>query len=104
LESDFEQLLLDGLPSSKVGSADLNKPLTGLLVEAGMAASGKHVKDALSRNTLQINGRLIGKEHNMSSRECFSRDRSAYGRFFLARLGKRTHHLFMLDGENTTVR
>ena len=103
LESDFEQLLLDGLPSSKVGSADLNKPLTGLLVEAGMAASGKHAKDALSRNALQINGRPIGMEHNMSSRECFSRDRSAYGRFFLARLGKRTHHLFMLDGENAAV-
>jgi len=103
LESDFEQLLLDGLPSSRVGSADLNKPLTGLLVEAGMAASGKHAKDALSRSALQINGRPIGVEHNMCSKECFSRDRSAYGRFFLARLGKRTHHLFVLDGENPAV-
>lgn len=103
LESDFEQLLLDGLPSSRVGSADLNKPLTGLLVEAGMAASGKHAKDALSRSALQINGRPIGIEHNLSSRECFSRDRSAFGRFFLARLGKRTHHLFILDGENALV-
>jgi tyrosyl-tRNA synthetase len=68
-----------------------------------MAASGKHAKDALSRSALQINGRPIGVEHNMCSKECFSRDRSAYGRFFLARLGKRTHHLFVLDGENPAV-
>jgi tyrosyl-tRNA synthetase len=97
-QADLEQLLLDGLPSTVLNTPDLDKPLTGLLVDAGVVASGKQAKDALSRSALHLNGRALGMDDNMSSRECFSRERSAHGRFFLARLGKRTWHLFVLQG------
>ena len=41
-EQDFEQLCQDGLPSSSLSDLDLqDKPLTNLLVEAGMVKSGR---------------------------------------------------------------
>ncbi len=97
-ESDLEQLLLDGVPSTVISKADLEKPLTGLLVDAGMAASGKHAKDALLRAAVQVNGHALSMEDNMSAGVCLSRERAAFGRFLLARLGKRTYHLFVLGG------
>lgn len=93
--ADLEQLLQDGLPSTKLSGDDLDKPLTGLLVDSGMAHSGKQAKDALSRSAFQLNGIALGLDDNMSARSCFARDRSMFGRFFLARLGKRTYHLFV---------
>ena len=95
-ESDLDQLLLDGVPSTTITKADLDKPLTGLLVDAGMAASGKHAKDALLRGAVFVNGRGLSMEDNMSAGVCLSRERAAFGKFLLARLGKRTYHLFVL--------
>lgn len=97
-EADLEQLALDGLPSSKLGVSELDKPLTGLLVDAGLAASGKQAKDALSRSALQINGRVHSMDDNLSASVCFAPERAAFGRFFLVRLGKRTYHLFRVEG------
>ena len=66
-EQDFEQLCQDGLPSSSLSDLDLqDKPLTNLLVEAGMVKSGREVKDALSRNSVLINGQAKGLEENGS--------------------------------------
>ena len=96
-ETDLEQLALDGLPSTTLDVSDLGKPLTGLLVDAGLAVSGKQVKDALSRSALQINGRPYGIDDNLSAAACFAREHAAFGRFFLVRLGKRTYHLFQLE-------
>ena len=39
-ETDFEQLRLDGMPSSELSDADLvDKPLTNLLAECGISKS-----------------------------------------------------------------
>ncbi len=96
-EQDLEQIQLDGLPSSSLAEANLAEmPLTSLLAEAGLAASGKQVKDALQRNSVFVNGEAKGMDDNMSAAEIFSSDKGYYGKFFLVKLGKKKHHLFTL--------
>ncbi|MFL0810795.1 MAG: tyrosine--tRNA ligase [Agarilytica sp.] len=96
-ENDFQQLALDGLPSSELKSADLELPLTSLLTECGMVKAGREVKDALSRNAVLINGEAKGAEDNMKAAECFAVERARNNRFFLIKLGKKKHHLLMLE-------
>ena len=94
-ESDFEQLRQDGLSSTRLHSEDLSKPLTALLSEAEMGA-GKQVKDALSRNAVQVNEDFIGLDRNMAANELFHPSQGCFGKYFLVRLGKKKHHLFWL--------
>ena len=94
-EHDFEQLGQDGLPCSQLSDADLvEKPLTNLLTDCGMAKAGREVKDALGRNSVFINGVAKGAADNMSTQDSFSVEHALYGRFFLVRLGKKKYHLF----------
>lgn len=94
-EGDFEQLKLDGLPFSSLRRCELGVlPLTQLLAEAQMAASGKQIKDALAREAVFINGRSRSTEDNMRVTECFAESISFFGRFYLCRLGKKKYHLF----------
>lgn len=94
-EGDLEQLKLDGLPFSVLEREFLGKePLTQLLVDAGMAASGKQVKDALGREAVVINGVARSADDNLRVPECFSPDAALFGRFFICRLGKKKYHLF----------
>ncbi len=99
-ESDLEQVRLDGLPSTVIAGQELqDRPLTGLLVDSGMVAAGKQVKDALGRAAVLVNGQVLAPEDNMRLPECFARSRALYGRFFLVKLGKKSHHLFELAGD-----
>ena len=59
-----------------------------------MAASGKQVKDALQRSALRVNSRPVGIEQNGDPAAVFSAQRALFGRFYLARLGKKKYHLF----------
>lgn len=95
-ETDFAQLKQDGLPSSTVERKALPATLTQMLTEAGMANSGKQVKDALGRNAVLVNGDALSWEDNGSPVEVFAEDRGRYGRYYLAQLGKKKHHLFEL--------
>lgn len=95
-ERDLLQLRLDGMPSSTLCREALEKPITGILVDAGLASSGKQAKDALSNGAFLINGHVTGIDDNMAAAKCFALDRALYGRFFIARLGKRSYHLFDL--------
>ncbi len=95
-ESDFEQLRLDGLPATRITSADLAKPLTSLLAESGAATSGKQIKDALSRSAVSINGLARSLQDNNRTLACFAPELAAYGRFYLVRFGKKSFHLFEL--------
>jgi tyrosyl-tRNA synthetase len=96
-ENDFAQLSLDGLPSSVLSLDQLqDKPLTGLLAGSGMVASGKQAKDALARAAVLINGEVLKPEDNMRLSECFAPSKALYGRYFLVKLGKKSHHLFEL--------
>ena len=95
-EHDFEQLSLDGLPSSQLvrGSLGDGLSLTHVLTECGMVESGRQVKDALGRRAVLINGDAMGVEDNMAPEQCFSPERAIYGKYYLTRLGKKKYHLF----------
>jgi tyrosyl-tRNA synthetase len=94
-ESDFEQLQQDGLPSSKLIRLDIGEtPLTQILADVEMAASGKQVKDALVRNAVFINGEAKSIDDNMQSANSFSSEKAFFNRFYLVKLGKKKYHLF----------
>lgn len=94
-ESDFLQLQQDGLPSSKLSRADIGGlPLTQLLADAELAASGKQIKDALARNAVFINGATKTSDDNMLSANCFALGNAFFNRFYLVRVGKKKCHLF----------
>jgi tyrosyl-tRNA synthetase len=93
-EGDLLQLRQDGLPATSIARAELPETLTQLFTDAGMAASGKQVKDALGRKAVTINERTLGMEDNGDVAACFGPERAAHGRFYLARLGKKKYHLF----------
>lgn len=94
-EADLEQLKLDGLPSSQILRTQLSeKPLTQWLVDAGMATSGKQVKDALGRGAVLINGDAQMEDQNTDAAACFALERARFGRFYIVRLGKKKYHLF----------
>ncbi len=95
-EADYQQLQLDGLPSSALDSSQLaDTPLTQLLADAGMAGSGKQVKDALGRQAVFINGQAVSASDNMNAPALFGTDRARFGCFFLVKLGKKKYHLFV---------
>ncbi|MCB1675465.1 MAG: tyrosine--tRNA ligase [Halioglobus sp.] len=93
-EGDVLQLRQDGLPATTLTRESLPETLTQMLTEAGMAGSGKQVKDALGRNAVSINSRVAGRDDNAQVERCFGPDRAIYGRFYLVRLGKKKYHLF----------
>jgi len=95
-QQDFEQLSLDGLPSSSLSAVPLGETsVMQLLTDCGMAASGKQVKDALARNAVFINGEVIGSADNMRAESCFDSSKALCGGFFLVKLGKKKYHLFV---------
>ncbi len=96
-EDDVLQLRQDGLPASTVKRVDFPETLTQMLVDAGMAASGKQVKDALGRNAVTINNHPVGWAQNGDVPLCFDAGGSLFGRFFLVRLGKKKYHLFEVE-------
>ena len=93
-EDDVLQLRQDGLPASSVSRADFPETLTQMLTDAGMAGSGKQVKDALGRQAVAVNDRIVGLDHNSEVDKCFPRSEAVFDRFYLVRLGKKKYHLF----------
>ncbi len=96
-EQDLEQIQLDGLPSSSLQGIDLaSTPLTALLVDVGLATSGKQVKDVLQRNSVFVNNQVKNLENNMDTVIIFSKEMGYFGKYFLVKLGKKKYHLFVL--------
>lgn len=96
-EQDYAQLAQDGLPSSILDvAAVLDQPVTTILADAGLAPSGKQVKDALQRNAVVVNGSAHGMEDIMNAAGMFAADKALFGKYFLVKLGKKKHHLFEL--------
>jgi len=94
-ESDFLQLQQDGLPSSKLIRSEIAElPLTHLLADAELAASGKQIKDALARGAVFVNGAAKSIDDNMRSVSCFALEDAFFNRFYLVRVGKKKYHLF----------
>lgn len=96
-ESDLAQLSLDGLPSSVITREAMPETLTQLLTDAGMAASGKQVKDALGRAAVSINGVSVSAANNADPLACFAPEAAIHGRYFITRLGKKKVHLFLVE-------
>lgn len=96
-ESDFLQLRQDGLPASVVSQAEFPETLTQMLADAGLATSGKQIKDALGRSAVTINERVVGLDDNGDVASCFSEHEAMFGRFFLVRVGKKKYHLFEVN-------
>jgi tyrosyl-tRNA synthetase len=96
-ESDVLQLRQDGLPASVIARADFPETLTQMLTDAGMVASGKQVKDALARNAVTANNRVLGLQDNGELARCFAPVDAVFGRFSLVRLGKKKYHLFEIS-------
>lgn len=93
-ENDLEQLKLDGIPSSSLSAVDLaGKPLTQLLADCGIAASGKQVKDALARSAVLVNSEPRSMEDNMRTEAVFAPEKAWFGRFFVVKMGKKKYHL-----------
>jgi tyrosyl-tRNA synthetase len=96
-ESDLAQLSLDGLPSSIISRESMPETLTQLLTDAGMAASGKQVKDALGRSAVSINGVAVSAANNAAPMSCFAPEAAMHGCYFITRLGKKKVHLFVVE-------
>jgi tyrosyl-tRNA synthetase len=96
-ESDVSQLRQDGLPASIVASAEFPETLTQMLADAGLASTGKQVKDALGRRAVTINERVLGLDDNGDVASCFRAGEAVFGRYYLVRLGKKKYHLFEVD-------
>jgi len=94
---DFAQLAQDGMPSSDLTAEHFkDQTLIGLLVDAGMANSGKQVKDALGRAAVLVNGSPVDASSNACPEAVFNTDAAKYGQYFMVKLGKKKHHLFRL--------
>ncbi len=96
-KSDVLQLRQDGLPASVVARANFPETLTQLLTDAGMASSGKQVKDALARNAVTVNNRVLGLQDNGEVARSFAALDAVFDRFYLVRLGKKKYHLFEIS-------
>lgn len=92
---DYQQLQMDGLPASIIPHVQLNElSLVQLLTDAGMAPSGKQVKDALSRAAVDINGVPVSMSDNMALPQIFAASNAIFGKYHLVKLGKKKYHLF----------
>lgn len=92
---DFAQLAQDGMPSSEISEADIEgQTVIGLLVDAGMANSGKQVKDALGRSAVLVNGSVVDASQNPNPASVFSAENAKHESYFMVKLGKKKHHLF----------
>jgi len=96
-EDDVLQLRQDGLPASTIARDGFPDTLTQLMTEAGMASSGKQVKDALGRNAVLINNRALGWEDNGDVSAALAPEFALYHRFYLVKLGKKKYHLFEVN-------
>jgi tyrosyl-tRNA synthetase len=94
--ADLEQLRLDGLPSAELSRGDLlERPLTQLLADVGMAA-GKQVKDALGRNAVWVNTVAAGMDDNMKAAEVFAAEKALGDGYYVVRLGKKKYLLLVI--------
>ena len=96
-EDDYAQLQQDGLPFASLADTELDAAsLVQVLTEAGLAPSGKPIKDALGRNAVVINGVAHGMDAMAKSAEIFSAQNARFGRYFLVKMGKKKYLLLSL--------
>ncbi len=93
-EGELSQLRQDGISSSQLARSELSEvSLNQLLIDAGMVASGKQVKDALSRSSVLVNGHVVAEGDVMNVSPYFAVDRGYFGVYYFLKVGKKKHHL-----------
>lgn len=92
--SDFQQLQLDGLPSTVVSRNSMaGKSLTSLFADWNIVKAGREAVDALKRGAVFVNNAAVPQDSNMYPGEVFAAEHAAHNRFYLIRVGKKKHHL-----------
>lgn len=93
-ESDIEQLKQDGVPYHRFAPTDLQeRTLAQLMVDMGVVASGRLVRDALARGGVLLNDRALGPEDNARLVELLTPQGGVSGKYYLLQFGKKRHHL-----------
>ena len=95
-EADLAQLAQDGLPADQLVRGDLPPTFSQLLAQVGLA-SGKQIKDALSREAVLVTGQPVAGGPTIEWAAALPAERALHGRFFLIRFGKKKYHL-LIDG------
>ncbi|WP_261843765.1 tyrosine--tRNA ligase [Aliamphritea ceti] len=93
-QEEFVQLAQDGLPSSSLEEVMAFELITQRLAEVGMG-TGKQIKDALQRSAVIVNGKAVGMDDNANADAIFSKENAFHGKYFMVKLGKKKHHLFL---------
>lgn len=86
-ESDFQQLAVDGLPSSH---ADQGAGLLAVMVEARLAKSVGEARKLVQGGGVRINGEVVG---DPKAEIDFGNAR--FGQYLLLKKGKKAHHLLL---------
>lgn len=98
-ESDIEQLKQDGVPYHKLSSTDLReRTLAQLMVEIGVVASGRLVRDALAKGGVALNDRVLSQEDNARLAELMAPGGGVAENYYLLQFGKKRHHLIEVAG------
>lgn len=90
-DSDFEQLKLDGLPSTPV-----EQPVLGIveaLVASGLAQSNKMAREFIANGAVTVNGARINE-----ATATLDRSAALFGKYFLLRRGKKLFNLLYVQG------
>lgn len=89
--SDFDQLKLDGLPSTPVTQSELS--VVEALVSSGLAQSNKMAREFIANGAVTVNGMRVADAASVLK----SGD-ALYGRYFLLRRGKKLFNLLYVQG------
>jgi tyrosyl-tRNA synthetase len=86
-ESDFEQLRLDGLPST--GVSEESFALYEALVKSALASSNKMAREFIENGAVSVNGvKVVGATATLNW------PAARYNKYFLIKRGKKLFHLF----------
>lgn len=86
MESDFEQLRLDGLPGTDVDADPVS--LVDALVTTGLASSNRVAREFLSANAVAVNGVKLSELEAV-----LRKDAALFGKYILLKRGKKLFHL-----------
>ena len=91
---DLEQVGLDGLPTDYFQRNQFPPTFSQLLAQLDVA-TGKQIKDALSREAVLINGVPVRGGSKATCEASLNPDIALHGRFYLVRFGKKKYHLLL---------
>ena len=93
-ESEFQQLALDGMETTRLTET----ALMDALVECGLAATAKgEITRGQARKLIQQNSVSVNGAKETDTDRQLTKDQALFGKYFVIRKGKKNHHLVVLD-------